>query len=60
MANRVYTSSIVCVIYCVTAVIMTYTLFVGGIVPSASHADIEAEFKKFGRCTASFPARVRF
>lgn len=36
------------------------TLFVGGIVPTASVEKIEDEFKKFGECSCSFPSKVRF
>lgn len=31
-----------------------HVLFVGGIVPAASTSDIEAEFKKFGKCDCDF------
>lgn len=35
----------------------TYTLFVGGIGPKASLAEIEAEFMTFGKCICSFKVR---
>ena len=38
----------------------TYTLFVGGIGPKASLAEIESEFLTFGKCVCSFKVRSEY